>query len=431
MMGGPPLFALARLGMTLGGTIGLYMLLGKCRFPRRKAAFLYALFYGALIVACTVWYIVDHPSFLRLVVFVCFLSSVLFNVFMTGDKLSVTLFNLSIQFFLVCIIMIFSYWVTTGLFNGSIWVDVLIRLLLFAGIGALYLRRLREPFRKVVESPYADWSFFAVVALFVSLLFPLYVVKPVMFLYRSRQEQIMAAGFAILLVLMFVLVFKALGHMLREAAGQREKELITLSSRLLRHQLDLQESAMAEARRIRHDVRHHNAAIAEYARRGDLEGLLRYLDQAARQIDDLDLCAYCANPAVNNILAVYVRRARQAGIKLSLDLAVPRELPLSETDLVVLLANLLENAIEGCQRVEGGDPGHIALRAQYQGGRLLLQVQNTCLPAIAFNAAGLPVSQKESGVGAGSILKLAEKYGGHATFQAQDGQFTARVLLNL
>lgn len=48
---------------------------------------------------------------------------------------------------------------------------------------------------------------------------------------------------------------------------------MTESQRLLERQMGILEESVESGRRIRHDVRHHNAVIAEYARGRQLQKL--------------------------------------------------------------------------------------------------------------------------------------------------------------
>ena len=66
---------------------------------------------------------------------------------------------------------------------------------------------------------------------------------------------------------------------------------------------------MESGRRIRHDVRHHNAVIAEYVRNLQNGELLQYLKEYDRGIDQGTVEMICANTAVNNILSAYTRKA--------------------------------------------------------------------------------------------------------------------------
>lgn len=76
---------------------------------------------------------------------------------------------------------------------------------------------------------------------------------------------------------MQLLIFRFYLHVGREKEYERENQLIQMNYRLLERQIEILEESVESGRRLRHDIRHHNAVIAECARRGQTEELLQYL----------------------------------------------------------------------------------------------------------------------------------------------------------
>ena len=125
-----------------------------------------------------------------------------------------------------------------------------------------------------------------------------------------------------------------------------------MNHRLLERNIELLEESVESGRRIRHDARHHNAVIAEYASRGQNEELLQYLRQYEKEIEETVADDICANTAVNNILSAYTRKAQKEQIDVTLDVELGRNLTIPNIDLVTILANAYENAIYGCMEVK-------------------------------------------------------------------------------
>ena len=149
-----------------------------------------------------------------------------------------------------------------------------------------------------------------------------------------------------------LLVFRFYMHIGKEKEYERENQLIQMNYRLLERQLEILDESVESGRRIRHDARHHNAVIAEYARRGQKEELLQYLKEYEEDIAQAIPEMVCANTAVNNILAAYTRKARNEGIKVTLDVELGKNLLFPSLDLVAILANAYENAIYACMEVK-------------------------------------------------------------------------------
>ena len=99
-------------------------------------------------------------------------------------------------------------------------------------------------------------------------------------------------------------------------------------------------------------------------------------------------------------------------------------------DLVSLFSNLLDNAIEATKG-QGGDK-FIAVYSSLEGNFLCLKVENSCQNAPVFAKNGMPRTSKKDrsmhGFGTQSIVRVAEKYGGLASFSWENEVFQAVVL---
>lgn len=108
---------------------------------------------------------------------------------------------------------------------------------------------------------------------------------------------------------------------------------------------------------------------------------------------------------------------------------------MDEVALVGILANAMENGVEGCLRTPEGMVRYIKARIAYSlyngAGKLHVVVENPCRDDLVFEG-GFPKSEKPGGgTGTKSIAYAAERYNGMVEFTAQDGVFRTRVLLHL
>ena len=202
------------------------------------------------------------------------------------------------------------------------------------------------------------------------------------------------------------------------------------SLQVQKKQFDALASHRDEMRRARHDLRQHLAVVQSYIDREDKEGLADYIDLYRNQLPPDTRERYCVNDAVNAIVCYYASLARDGGIEFEAGVDYPRDCPVSDTDITVLLGNLLENAVEACRR-ETAERRFIRLRLKRRGGSsLLILTDNTCTAQVGFEQ-GIPLSSKREGTGIGtaSVRELAARYGGTVEFAQKDGVFYASVLL--
>lgn len=197
-------------------------------------------------------------------------------------------------------------------------------------------------------------------------------------------------------------------------------------------QFDTLAAHMDETRRARHDLRQHLAAVQSYIDHDDKKGLAEYVAVYKDRLPADTMEYFCANGVVNAVISYYAAQARDAGTSFAAKVTYPKNYPVSDTDIIVLIGNLLENAVEACKR-DSADTKFIKLRVKQKGqSTLLVMVDNSCVSTVTFED-GTPLSSKREGVGIGvaSVREIAARYDGVARFEQKDGVFYASVRLML
>lgn len=187
---------------------------------------------------------------------------------------------------------------------------------------------------------------------------------------------------------------------------------------------------MEDMRKARHNLRQHLTVVQSYIEKDDKAGLAEYIDLYKNELPPDTLELYCRNDVVNAVICYYAVLARDCKIKFQTKVDYPDNCTVSVTDITVLLGNLLENALEACQRDAKGSK-FIELRVSLHGtSELLILTDNSCITPVAFDG-GIPLSSKREGrgIGVSSIREIAARYGGTARFEQKNGIFSVSVLL--
>lgn len=195
-------------------------------------------------------------------------------------------------------------------------------------------------------------------------------------------------------------------------------------------QFDTLAQHMDDMKKARHDLRQHLTVVQSYIEKDDKAGLKNYIDLYRSELPPDVLELYCRNDVVNAIVCYYAGVARDAHIRFDAKTDYPDACSISETAITVLLGNMLENAIEACQR-QGDQTSFIKLRIKRHGSsELLIVMDNTCEEPVLFRD-GMPVSAKHEGMGVGtsSIQGIAERYQGSVQFEWKEGIFYTSVLM--
>lgn len=229
-------------------------------------------------------------------------------------------------------------------------------------------------------------------------------------------------GFASIFLL-FISVFYLIFRFLRQSKRQQELLQIAAQNRLLQETVQTYEQMERQIKQARHDARHHHLMLLELAKAGDTEAIIRYLSAYEDMEVGKALSHFCTNKPVDIIMMTYSRKAEQAGQTVDADIDIPETLSVSDVDLVSILANILENAINGCTKANSSGPITFSMKKKMQ--KLVIECGNPCTETEIQN--GLPVN---SGVGTMSIRTTAEKYGGDLECSADNGIFRCCVIIN-
>ncbi len=186
---------------------------------------------------------------------------------------------------------------------------------------------------------------------------------------------------------------------------------------------------IAEARRAKHDVRHHIVLMQELLNKKDYDALESYLQEYCTSFSDSTPFVFCENSAANAVIAYFAQLAKSNGIKFDANVKIPEKIGVEKTDLSVLLGNLLENAVEACSQLKNG---RITVRASYEAKVLCFAVDNSFDGKVRQNSnkTFLSTKQNERGFGLESVKSITEKYDGFCSFKADEKVFYASVMIN-
>lgn len=186
-----------------------------------------------------------------------------------------------------------------------------------------------------------------------------------------------------------------------------------------------------KTRAYRHDLRHHLQYLSACLENGQYTQAQSYIRSISDEIEASRVTVYCENEAANLIFSSFAGRAAAKGIPLSIHAELPHALPLTESDLCVLLSNALENALNACRRraEQIGESGSIEVQTYEKSGKLFLQVVNDCVDTVRFEHGDSRLEPAGAWNRRAEHLCHCERYGGIYSFAVQNGRFLLRVSL--
>lgn len=159
--------------------------------------------------------------------------------------------------------------------------------------------------------------------------------------------------------------------------------------------------------------------------------LEQYLSQIGEEMFDKTDAVDTHHAMVNAIINSKYQRAVKNGIVVVFQLDDLSALWITEHDIVVLLANLFDNAIEACQKLEHRRT--IKMKMVIENHFLVLSMCNTYNGRLR-SRDGILLSTKEDagyehGIGIKNIIKIVEKYGGSYIIEQQEIEFLFSIMI--
>ena len=255
---------------------------------------------------------------------------------------------------------------------------------------------------------------------------------PLMALAGRRQEPGGLAAFGKqLFILLLLALLLYLGHRRRrEKPGEDMADDDSLHRQRQADYLENVDIQYQRTRELWHDLKNHINVLEILAGEEKLSELRDYLGSFKRDVESRMLPMKTGCTPVDALLGDKLYLARRREIDISLQVCDLSEIHIQPTDLCVVLGNLLDNAVEACDRLEGKK--RILLRMKRQEEFYYLTVVNTALPPVR-DGEGIVSRKKgrDNGVGHGlglrSVERIAHQYGGSLVTGYEEGEFRAIV----
>lgn len=403
--------------------------------PARLASWLLPLLLGICILSGLVCFRSNLPTVVLLPLVLCFI------MFIYHKTLSISLWKSGNIFLAVCAVFTCLHSLTRAFqsallhFSGEnklwflpdagIFYNVLCILFVFiAWYPASHTVKAMIEYENMVQTWYVFWIL-PVAFIGLNLL-----IKSDIPLHSEQDCQIYTAislALLIILALFYTLFFLMANMLYQNAKLQQENHLLSIQQECYKSL----STSIEDARQARHDIRHHFLQLSSMVENGQIEKLKEYLNNAIYKIPCLDF-HFCENEVADRVIGYYYALAQKEEIPFFVQADLPSSLSVDETDLGLVLSNLLENAFEASQRTEKSRQKICLEIYMHFSTFLLIKVENAFDGNIQKkNYRFLSSKRNAEGIGIQSVRRIAEKTGGSSSFSYENGVFTARVMLRL
>ncbi len=204
---------------------------------------------------------------------------------------------------------------------------------------------------------------------------------------------------------------------------QKEKEFYMREAAIIEKKHGLE-------KQFRHDMKNRIEVIRSIAQKENIAELNTYLsDLEARQNQNV-VFSDTGNLIIDSIINSKLQDAVEKGIEVKVQTSIPSGMKIGEDDMVVILGNLLDNAVEACDLISSGKYLHLVLN--YEKGCIFISCHNS-FDGVVDRADGGFSTRKEDnglhGIGLRSVKKTVDEYNGEIEFSCEGNDFGVNVIL--
>ncbi|WP_315168198.1 sensor histidine kinase [Metaclostridioides mangenotii] len=185
-----------------------------------------------------------------------------------------------------------------------------------------------------------------------------------------------------------------------------------------------------KVRQLYHDMKNHLVCISQLCDNDDSKIYLKNLNF---QLNKLDKTFDTGNRVLNIILSEKKSRCIENGINLNTYVDFSRSDFIEMSDVNTIFGNLLDNAIQACNKIENNDlPKKIDLRVFNKKGFCIIDITNTKVNQIVKKKNKIFTTKEDDflhGIGIKNIETAVKKYNGELTIDYSDKYFKVTIII--
>ena len=209
------------------------------------------------------------------------------------------------------------------------------------------------------------------------------------------------------------------------------KEKLKMSQVLMQNQKQYYEDAFKsqqEIRKTRHDLKNIFIAVLGELNSGNIDATKSMLQNKLEEMEQYIYVDDNSDNVIDAVIHSKERDAEKCGVYVEVQKIINRDIAIDDLDLAVLIANLLDNAIEATSKIDG--ERRIDFSFITDNENLIIISRNPTKNVI--DGEKLQTTKSDSskhGFGIMSINSIAEKYNGSFVWNCKNSIFVATIIL--
>jgi sensor histidine kinase regulating citrate/malate metabolism len=211
-----------------------------------------------------------------------------------------------------------------------------------------------------------------------------------------------------------------------------EESAAEYQNKIINKQVEEVQNIYFTMRSWRHDYHNHLQKLKAHIMLNQITEANKYLNELEVDLDNVNQLVESGNVNLDAILNSKLSLAMKNEIDINYKANVPKKLTVSDIDLCVLIGNLIDNAVEACQKITDNNQKFIRLYIGIFKKQLYISVSNSTNEVIRkLDDEYITSKRGNHGHGLKRINNIVDKYSGYINRQNEPKVFVSEVLLPL
>ena len=234
-----------------------------------------------------------------------------------------------------------------------------------------------------------------------------------------------------LLVINFFMLYQY-NKLLQSISKKYENEMLEQRIQIYSNQLNIVMQSEERTKALRHDIKHHINELMILAQNNKAAELMNYLSKMNEALQNPDEIVSSGNMEIDSVLNFLLHQAKEKLPNVTVNITLPEDMKHS-FDIIVVLGNLLENAMEAAEQSE---EKYLGVDICFQKGILFIQIDNSyssndspskalqkTMPAVT----GRPF--KHQGLGLKNVQRIVDAHNGSMEITKESYLYSVKLML--
>lgn len=309
---------------------------------------------------------------------------------------------------------------------GAVLAYLLVKVILFFLILVIRKQFGKKSIEMMLDTEWLRFLFFPVFTIAV-----IYAMLSVFEHVQTVEQANLLAIIAFGMVGMNIIVFYLINDIVEREMKLHENKVFKIQAK---NQLEMYRSISENfdsQKRKTHEYKNQILCIESLIDKKQYEKLEEYVKKIYGFLNNEPDAINTNNVIVNAILNTKYQEADTKGIVFVFRVNDLSELKIKDEDVVTILANLLNNAIEACEACE--DKKVIRFKFVKEDDMIIIAVKNTFNYDVIYENGEIKSTKTSSvdehGVGIKNVLKIIDKYNGSYVIEDKDKEFFFSIII--